>query len=389
MSNAASLSLLKGGKKAAVADELDKDVAVEAEAPIEADVVEVAPLSEGDEEDVVIDVDALNGKQVDALVAEHDIEVPADWAKKTLAKKKAWLKEQFEEADEVTDDTAAEAPAEQPAEQTALEPVTTEETVVDDALEKPAKKAGKAVKKAAASGEIELPGQDVLSDLVHEIENLKEKDARAAVTTLNDETEMTMFKLGGVLSVIQANGWFEPYASFRDYVEKEAGMHYRKATYWAAIYNNLAESKVPWEKVKGLGWTKLKEIAEVLTVDNVEEWVKIAGSQTTLQLIETVKSHKQAGATKALEDQVSKTVTTMTFKVHDDQKETVKAAITKAKEDSGTTVDTAALEFICLDFLGGQSMAQKLSKIGLEGALEALEKAFPGTNFSVELPEEA
>jgi hypothetical protein len=71
------------------------------------------------------------------------------------------------EADEVSEEPAVEAPAEQSAEQTALVPVT------EAVAEKPAKKAGKAVKKAVASGEIEVPGQDVLSDLVHEIENLK------------------------------------------------------------------------------------------------------------------------------------------------------------------------------------------------------------------------
>lgn len=382
MSTAASLSLLKGGKKAAVEEELEKAPEVE-EAAEETTETE----AEGDEEEVTVDVDKMDGKAIDALVAEHEIEVPENWKKMKVGEKRAWLKEQFEETDETDGAEEGEAGEEPAAEAQEEAPAEEEAKVPAKAEPKPKASKSKAVAKKGTEGTIEVPGEDVLSDLVHEIENMKEDEARHMVASLNNETEMTMFKLGGVLSLIQANGWYQPYASFREFVEKDLGMHYRKATYWSAIYNHLAESKVPWEKVKGIGWTKLKEIAEVLTVDNVDDWVKIAQSQTTLQLIETVKAHKQKDSPKALEDQSSKTVTTMTFKVHEDQKETVKAAIAKAKDDSGTTVDTAALEFICLDFLGGQSMADRLKKMGLEAALEAVEKAFPNTNISVELEE--
>jgi hypothetical protein len=385
MSTAASLSLLKGGAKKTVEEELEKAPEAEQEAQ-----------TEGDDEEITVDVDKMDAKAIDALVAEHEIEVPDNWKKLKVAEKRAWLKEQFEETDEGAEggeaadaDPEPETPAADP------EPAPEQEAPAEEAKvpakaepkKAPAKKAGKAVAKKTTEGTIEQPGEDVLSDLVHEIENLKEDEARHMVASLNNETEMTMFKLGGVLSVIQANGWYQPYASFREFVEKDLGIHYRKATYWSAIYNHLSESKVPWEKVKGIGWTKLKEIAEVLTVDNVDDWVKIASEQTTLQLIETVKNFKQKDAPKALEDQSSKTVTTMTFKVHEDQKEIVKTALQKAKDESGTTVDTAALEFICMDYIGGQSMADKLKKMGLEAALEAVEKAFPNTNISVELEE--
>ena len=386
MSTAASLSLLKGGKKAAIAEELEK-------APLPEE--QVAPEVEAEEEEeVVVDVDALSSKELDALVKEHEIEVPANWPKMKVDQKRAWLKEQFEEAaDEDESEDAPEAaveaePEPEPEAAADAEEVAGLPAIAEPAKPKASKSKSKAVAKSAKTGVIEVPGEDVLSDLVHEIENMKEKEAREMVAALSNESEMTMFKLGGVLSLIQANGWFDPYASFREYVEKELGMHYRKATYWVSIYNHLAESKVPWEKVKHLGWTKLKEIAEVLTPDNVDDWVQVAQSQTTLQLIETVKAHKAQGAPKALEDQTSKTVTTKTFKVHEDQKATIEAAIDKAKEDSGTAVDTAALEFICLDYLGGQSLADRLKKLGLEAALEAVEKAFPNVNISVEIDDD-
>lgn len=371
MSTAASLSLLKGATKTAVDDELEKDP---------------APAEEtAAEEEVEVDVDKMDSKALDALVAEHEIDVPATWKKMKVGEKRAWLKEQFEEvADSETPpegealDPAFAEPAPAPAAEAEV-PAVVEETKPKGKAKPPAKK--------AVTGTVEQPGEDLLADLVHEVENMTEKAAREAVKALSNETEMTCFKMGGVLSVIQAHNWFEPYASFREYVEKELGLHYRKATYWVAIYNSLSESGVPWAKVKHLGWTKLKEIAEVLTLENVDEWVKVAEGQTTLQLVETVKSFKSKDAPKALEDQTAKTVTTMTFKVHEDQKETVKAALDKAKNASGTQVDTAALEFICLDYLGAQSLAEKLQAMGIEKALEAVEKAFPKAEISVALPE--
>jgi hypothetical protein len=236
---------------------------------------------------------------------------------------------------------------------------------------------------AAKSGEIVEP--DVLQDLVHEIENLKEDKAHVLITELMEETEVTFFRLGGILSVIQANGWYQPYASFREFVEQKHGLSYRKAIYWIEIYNRLSNSGIPWTKVKDVGWTKLQIIASVLTIENVDEWVTVAGAQNTLTLTETVKNAKAKanGSGGAIEDQSSKTVTTMTFKVHTDQKAIIDAAIEKAKTTSGTAVATAALEFIAQDYLGGQTLVQRAKAVGAEQWLKAAEEAFPGLNIEV------
>ncbi len=376
--SAASLSLLKGGKKDAVEDELETEK-----------VPETATADAGEEVvETTVDPDKMTGKELDALVKEFEIETPDTWSKMKVEEKRQWLKSQFEEApaDEApAEETVVEAKTETVAAET---PATTPTENLEPKTDKKAK--GKSVAKSTAkSGEIQTAGEDVLSDLIHEIETMKEKDAKALVRELSEHSEQTFFKLGGVLSLIQANGWYEPYASFREYVEKEHGLHYRKATYWVGIYNNLAESKVPWAKVKDIGWTKLKEIAAVITVDNVDEWVKIASEQNTITLIETVKNHLAKDAPKGVEDQSSKTVTTKTFKVHEDQKAVIDAALEKAKSEGATTVDTVALEYICSDFLAAQTLTQKFQKMGIEAALEALEKAFPTATIEVTIGEEA
>ena len=54
---------------------------------------------------------------------------------------------------------------------------------------------------------------------------------------------------------------------------RSTGSQGRKARYLISIYDNLVTKMIPWEKVSHLGWTKLKDLAPVLTPENVDEWV--------------------------------------------------------------------------------------------------------------------
>jgi hypothetical protein len=403
----ASLDLLTGAKKSAVDAELAKGAAGEPEneASTEEDVVDV-------------DVDALDGPQLDALVKSNAIEVPKAWAKWGEDKKREWLKAQFgddEEAGETqgavkatsTDGAITDTPEVVEAYENAdivaasnLSPTALADAAKETAAlnedqkgsaeaSKSGKKKSSAKKKdlALAPKEGEVLDPDVIQDAVHIIENLKKEPALKLIQDLIEQGDVTEFKLGGVLSLVQANGWYAPYASFREFVEKEHGLHYRKATYLIEIYNRLGQSGVPWSKVKSIGWTKLKEIAKVLTVENVDEWVQIASNSNTLTLIDTVKAHLSKDAPKGEQEQASKTVTTKTFKVHEDQKATIEAALAKARDQGKTSVDTVALELICMDYLGGVTIDQKLKAMGLEAAANALAKAFPDANIDVGLPE--
>jgi hypothetical protein len=241
----------------------------------------------------------------------------------------------------------------------------------------------------AITGEVMEP--DLIAVTVHEIEALKETDARALIDRLNDGAALTHLKLGGVLSLIRSKEWYTPHATFLEFCEGH-GIHPRRAQRWMRSYRRLAESKVPWDQVRHLGWTKLSIISPMLTHDNAEQWIKIAGDQKTLQLVETVKNATkgQTEGPKSLEDQTCKTVTTWTFKLNADQKATIEAALQKAKVQSGTTFDTAALEFICLDFLGGAklpSVEDRMMAVGIHATAKAFEEAFPDVKVQYELVE--
>ena len=66
------------------------------------------------EETVHVDVDpnTMTSEEIDALVAEHEVETPSTWETFTVEQKRAWLNEQFGEEDAPSaDEPAAEETA--------------------------------------------------------------------------------------------------------------------------------------------------------------------------------------------------------------------------------------------------------------------------------------
>ena len=221
------------------------------------------------------------------------------------------------------------------------------------------------------------------------------------------------------MASMMTNGWSGQYDNFKDYAEQKLGIGYRKAAYCANIYSKLVESGIAWEKVKGIGWTKLMTLLPVITNENADQWVADiqAGDLTVLQLQSMVK---EAQAPSTTGEANTASVSTLTFKAHDDQKATIKEAIAKAKEVSGTSVDTVALEYIAMDYLGNaegksaiasgaalavseeaptvaelvqmfsdsdDSIVELFTTKGWEHILGLVEKAFPNLEMNVTVPE--
>jgi hypothetical protein len=361
-----------GAKAKAVDAELEKPVTAEGDAVVD------------------IDVDDMTTEQLDGLVQAQGVETPEEWAGWDVVAKRAWLNQTFgTPPGEVT--VGEVLNVETPAASEADPAVIAADALVEVA--KPKKGKGKKAKASTAlSTDVAKDGviveADPLLDMVHEIENMKEKEVYDVIAVLMEQTDITHFKLGGILSIASANQWFQGYASFREFVEGKYGLAYRKAMYLIEIYNKLANSGIPWEKFKDLGWTKIQVIARIVNKDNVDQWVAIATEQNLMTLLETVKS-----ALSKKPDQIEgevKTVTTMSFKVHQDQKISIDSAIAKAKEAAGTDVGTVALDFICIEYLGGQSLAQRIATVGPSQAGKAVAQAFAAneemlTSFMVEI----
>jgi len=238
---------------------------------------------------------------------------------------------------------------------------------------------------------------DLLVSMVQEISKMSAAEAIEAVPSLMNGADENYFRLGGVLSVISANKYYEAegYPNFKEFVEARYGLQYRKAMYWVQIYDKLIESGVHWDVVKDVGWTKLKDLAAVLTPENAEEWVKKAIGSTVLQLQEAIAKAKlgtlaNSGITPVEDGDKSK-VTTITYKVHADQKTVIEEAVEKAKIEANTDFGGVALEAICMNYLSGgnvgkpPALATVLKKYSPEDALTALEEAFPAFEVTAKL----
>lgn len=236
---------------------------------------------------------------------------------------------------------------------------------------------------------------DVLVQIVQDISKLSAEQAIDVVPLLLDGADENYFRLGGVLSLISAQKYYEKegFKDFRTFVEQKFGIQYRKAMYWVHIYDKLIESNVPWNKVKTVGWTKLKDLAAILTIENVDEWVQRALNSTVLQLQEAIAKAKSGTLEKSgiepTEDTKSAT-TTVTFKVHQDQKTIINEAIEKAMKEAETEYTGVALESICMNYLSGGNvglppLAGTLSKYTPEDIVAAMEQAFPDVQITVKI----
>jgi hypothetical protein len=156
---------------------------------------------------------------------------------------------------------------------------------------------------------------DTLVETAHLIENLDQESAIKMADDLIDKSGYDEFVFGGVIAKIQENGWFEGYDNLKVMIEQKYDMKYRKALYLVDNYRNVIDNQIPWEAVKDLGWTKLNKIGNIITADNVGEWVEKAKSMTVLQLDAAVRAYKLAmegGSDSEEGGTMTSTVTTLT-----------------------------------------------------------------------------
>jgi hypothetical protein len=236
---------------------------------------------------------------------------------------------------------------------------------------------------------------DLILDVANEIENLTKTKALNMADRLAEDIEANYFKLGGVLQLVLKQQWFEGYPSFEAFVAEKFGFAVRKAHYLIAIYSALVEKQIPWEKVAHLGWTKLKDLAPILTLENLDEWVEKASKVTVTELQALIKA-SQGGTGDASAEKTSTTsdVIVVKFKLHSEQNELVGTALAKAKGELQTDHDNVALAAICSGYLANASGVQPaagepvdpeklFAGMGFEQVLGVFEKVFPNIDLEV------
>lgn len=226
---------------------------------------------------------------------------------------------------------------------------------------------------------------DFFVEATTKIENLTKTKALSEALKCSRNIDDNSFVLGGLLTRIHESNWYDDHESFGDYVSETFGFQERKARYLMEIYNELTFNRIPWDKVKVLGWTKIKMLCKILSVVNVDEWVEKAGTMSVKELEAVLKAEKTGEDKSTATESDTKN---MKFSLHNDQIDTVNAALAKAKAEFGTEYDNVALESVCSAYLGNTQaidLGSKFKDMGVEAVLELVGNVFPDADITVAL----
>jgi hypothetical protein len=222
------------------------------------------------------------------------------------------------------------------------------------------------------------------------------------VKGLADANGFDLFRLGG--AVVRAQELFETkklefegYKSFREYIEEGHGIRYSKAMHAAQIYRKLLDSNLPWSAFESIGWTKVRLVLDVVTKDNIGQWVAKAKAMNFPSLKALVEAEKHKGDPE--KEHGPKTITTKTFKLHPDQKQLIEEGLKKASEETGSPFDNANLEAIIQSYLGSGFMFADVEhamafaakhhaddpQAFVEKQIARLQQLFPQLNIAVEI----
>ena len=226
-------------------------------------------------------------------------------------------------------------------------------------------KPAKSLPKSLTDMTVGTMNEDPISTFASKIEKV---DSRMEVDNimkgLADAIGFSVFYLGGAVVRAQElfatkKSEFEDYERFRDYIEAAHGIRYHKAMQVAQIYRKVLDLNLPWSEFESIGWTKMRLVLDVVTKENIKEWVANAKAMNNHSLKALVEAEKHNG--EADTGQMPKTITTKTFKLHADQKELVEDVLLKVSEVTGSDVDSVNLEAVFQAFLSGGGMYADVS----------------------------
>ena len=155
----------------------------------------------------------------------------------------------------------------------------------------------------------------------------------------------TYYELGQTLRKIRDGAFYKElgYGSLDDYADKKHGFRYRKAAYLIAIIENCEAAGIPKEDVRGIDWSKMKEIIPTLTEENRAEWLKKAATLSVKDLHEEVK--------KSMGEEPGEKKISIVFALSKEQKDLVDSALEIAAKLSGSSVKSFHLEILAQEFL--------------------------------------
>jgi hypothetical protein len=236
-------------------------------------------------------------------------------------------------------------------------------------------KAEKAIIKAEAKAEKasnKKPAKEEVEIIVTaDVKKAMGSDPCSAALKLIESAERSYFTLGGILAVIdrdkahealkdgKGKQRFSGFTGFGDFCEEYLGVSYRKAKFLIAINQSFSAAGVTADKLSSIGWAKAKDLVAVVRAEpeKAEAWLEKAENMTREKLESAIKTKLQKLGVKRHGNATTVSTTSFSFRLFEDQGETVKAAIEKAKEvmdSENTPTDNEAFYHIVSEWLSFQ-----------------------------------
>lgn len=181
-----------------------------------------------------------------------------------------------------------------------------------------------------------------------------------------EDAHLSDFRLGGIMYHVRASGAYrdadERYAGkkgFGLWSEEVLGIKYRKAMDLSNIYAQFCKHGIGSSTVAQLGWSKCIQIARVMTADNADELVSLAGESTVADLQETIKETYTGGeGTKPLVKKVR-----FKFALEQDAGTVIAELFTLATESLGLDHDNDVFEHIITEWAAEHLEVAKTKKV--------------------------
>ena len=196
-----------------------------------------------------------------------------------------------------------------------------------------------------------------VGDAVKELCEKPHQEIRNRVTELKTIIDESYFEMAGVLYNVYNKKLYIDWGhkDFEDYCNSELDFSLRKAQYLISIWYyfgvQVADETV-LAKVAGLGWSKVKELVNVVTPSNVDDWVEKAARLSAVELKDLTRE-VLSGSVESGEEpsEPSEKLHTIQFKLYDEQYKSVIDALKNAGELGKSSKPSHQLSLMALAYL--------------------------------------
>ena len=183
----------------------------------------------------------------------------------------------------------------------------------------------------------------------------RKDDTRSKIKSLIEQIEKTWVDISILLADVYEKEKYKEWGfeKFEDYTQEELNLEYRSAMYRVQLGKAINELGLDKERIKNVGWTKIKEILPLLREEVDEKTIDALLDHASKKSVRALKDFVKRAKEEVIAGDNIETVkkVKVTFQFIQDQWDIVSQALDRAMELANTDNKALALEYICGEWL--------------------------------------